>query len=489
MTSASARAIAFVDSLDPAQLAMFARRFEKLAHDGGAFVLLAGAEIAIPPILTPVVLEELDRKRLQADSRLLVSAVARIARRLVESPASKLRELVFAPLSPFERDAMMHTYREADQLATARVDFLVGTDGVARALEINATIPAMQGYGDAIAAAYLRAFGEARGASETTLARAIDANGRNSDDLLHSLLAHHQRRGGGIATPQRIAIVARDGDSQGGELDHYVRRWTELGHEPFRVTPAEIRLVSGKPTVEGRVPDLFYRHVFLRRCDPESDFARVVLASSRYPIWNPPASQLELKAVLALASAALESTGGDLTDDERDAVERRVPWTRLLVDGETSGPDGARVTDLLSFTRDHATRLVLKRSWDYGGRGVYLGAELDEESSQSRLRELMGPRDRPYLWDELVAHAHSAGEAWVVQALVDVEPKPMLRAESTGPQTRSLYADLSAFVSLGNDVDVSGGAVRTSGGRIVNIQGGGGLAPLIRAEALARLLD
>ncbi len=480
----------FVATLDPVAMATWSRRFQKLARKGGAYVLLPdGLELAIPPMLTPVVVEEAYRTALHRDARLLVSAVARIARALIEGPRDARRALVFAPLSDFERDTMERTYQHAEHLATARVDFLVGTDGQARALEINATIPAMQGYADAVAAAYLRALGEVRRATPEAIAAAIDANGRNSDDLLRSLLANHVRAGGRSDGPLRVAIVSRTGDSQGGELDHYVRRWTELGHLPMRVTPQDITLRAGRATVAGETPDLFYRHVFLRRVDPTSDFAKMVLTSPTHHLWNPPASQLELKGVLAVASDLASTNDAVITEEERAAIGRRIPWTRLVTNGTTSGIDGARLPDLLGFIRDHAAHLVLKRSWDYGGRGVFLGAELHEESSQHRLQELLGPRDRPYVWADLLAHATQPAESWVVQHLVDVKPRAMLTIEDAGPREKLLYADLSAFVSLGNDAVVSGGAVRTSGGRIVNIQGGGGLAPLLRAEALQLLLD
>jgi hypothetical protein len=56
-------------------------------------------------------------------------------------------------------------------------------------------------------------------------------------------------------------------------------------------------------------------------------------------------------------------------------------------------------------------------------------------------------------------------------------------------RTRELYRDLSAFSNLGVEPRPVGGAVRASESRIVNILGGGGLAPLVRAEVLDRLLD
>jgi hypothetical protein len=199
-----------------------------------------------------------------------------------------------------------------------------------------------------------------------------------------------------------------------------------------------------------------------------------------------------MKGMLALLSAAAHDDGAavriGVTEEERAALVRRIPWTRLCIPGAERGPDGTRLADLVAFTRANQKTLVLKRSWDYGGRGVFLGAELDDESSQARLRALTGITGHVD-WNALIDYIGRAGEAWVVQALVDVERRALWRVDGDGPQLRELYADLSAFTTLGNDVAVDGGAVRASGGRIVNIQGGGGLAPLLREEALDRLFQ
>jgi hypothetical protein len=481
---------AFLGGLDPAQLARLARRYQTLAQEDGAYVMLAdGAEVAIPPILTPVMLEPAARRALARDAQLLVRALSRVVRDLIERGDPATQALLFAPLSANERETMAQTYRQAERLATVRVDFLVGSDGVARALEVNATIPAMQGYSDAIAAAFLRALGVQRGLRTVQIEAAVDLNGRNADDLLASLLAMH----GGAPRPRSIAIVARPGDAQGGELDHYVRRWRTLGHDVWRVTPDQIERGHSGVIAAGRPADLLYRHVFLRRIDETSALAAMLREPAQFPIWNPPASQYELKAMLALLSATERDDAAaariGLAAEERGAVARRLPWTRLCLHAPAIGPDGGDVPDLLAFARAHQDSLVLKRSWDYGGRGVFLGAEMDDASSQARLRALLdAPSDRTLGWGELLDHIERSGEAWVMQSLVDVQPRSLLRVDATGPERRSLYADLSAFTSLGNDVAFEGGAVRASGGRIVNIQGGGGLAPLLRAEALERVL-
>ncbi len=398
-----------------------------MSREDGAYVLLAdGVELPIPPILTPIVLGGEEQAALANDARLLLSAIAKVARDLLDRGDPAMQAQLFAPLSSLERAALDATHREAEHLATARVDFLVGEDGRARALEVNATIPAMQGYADAVAAAWIRAVGEQRACSGDKIEAAIARNGRNTDDLLASLLAHHAAvTGNRDDRPRAIAIVARPHDSQSGELDHYVRRWRALGHEVWRVTPDEVAPGANGPTAAGRAADLLYRHVFLRRLEPNSPLSRMLLDPHQHRVWNPPASLLELKGKLGLLSAAhlddARSAHFGLSFDERTAAARRLPWTRLCTRTPARGPEGRKLDDVLAFARGHQDELVLKRSWDYGGRGVFLGAELDEPMSQARLRELLAVNGE-ITWPMLVDHIERSGEAWVVQSLVDVRP-------------------------------------------------------------------
>jgi len=335
----------------------------------------------------------------------------------------------------------------------------------------------------------------ARAMPDTLADALVDDNGRNSDDLLASLLAHHERLGGRTGSGQSIAIVARSGDAQYGELRHYVRRWEALGHRPFIATPEVVRIEDGRAVVDGVIPDLIYRHIFARRLDPASDFARMCLAPEHFHVFNPISSHLEVKAMLGLLAAAavddVDAARIGLDAEERAAVSAAVPWTRVLQHGPASGPDGERIDELSAWVRAHGRSLVLKRSWDYGGKGVYLGNELAEGAvAEARLRALLGRAPADIVdWDALVDFALADRDAWVVQELVPALPERMLRVDERKIEPRDLYVDLSAFTNLGDAPRPAGGAVRASESRIVNILGGGGLSPLVREEVLQRLLD
>src|SRR5205814_1464434 len=138
----------------------------------------------------------------------------------------------------FEREALAASWAEAEHLATARIDYLVDATGQPRALEVNATIPAMQGYSDIVADAFLREVGSLGRVDAARAGALLDESGRNADQLRASLLAHYQRLlGRSPERPPNIAIVAREGDSQIGELRYLARRWTELGSPTAIATP------------------------------------------------------------------------------------------------------------------------------------------------------------------------------------------------------------------------------------------------------------
>jgi hypothetical protein len=456
------------------RLETLAREYGEAAKEDGAYVITPdSATVAIPPILTPLGIPRARMKRVSDDAHAITSGLSRLTADLMRAP-NPIQQKLFGAFGPLEAEALEIGWQKAEQLATVRVDFLVDENGQHRALEVNATIPAMQGYSDAIAAAFLRAVAKQLGKDGDKL---VDANGRNTDDLLNSLLAHRQAKS--------IAIVARQGDAQRGELEHYLRRWTKLGMDVQLVTPADVRIVDGKGMIGDRAPDLFYRHIFARRLDPASDFARMCLRADEFGILNPIASHLEVKAMLGLLSGAVGTADAErigLTDDEQDAVVRCVPWTRMLSGDTTRGPNGENIPDLADWTRLHASELVLKRSWDYGGKGVFLGADFDGASTQARVKALIG---RDASWTELVDFALADKDAWVVQELVHAQPVTMSR----DGRERPLYVDLSAFTNLGVAVRPAGGAVRAAESRIVNILGGGGLAPLVLEEVLQELMS
>lgn len=521
---AAARLAAWLDGLPPAALSALARRYAEASAAGGATMHKPdGRVLPIPPLLTPEILDTAQLAAVERNANAVTRGLSRLTRWLFGEGAhdggralgADLGARLFRAFGGYEREALS-TWREAERLCTVRVDYLIDEGGAPHALEVNATIPAMQGYSDIVAGAFLREVGVEllgdRARAEALAVRLQDENGRNADQLLASLLAHDRlldtlsgpRPGTRPDGPRRIVLVARPGDSQLGELRHLAARWSALGHPARLVTPDELHLdargdlragVGGSDA--GEVPDLVYRHVFARRLDPASDFARACLDPRRHRILNPIASHLEAKAMLGLLSRAADAREGafaeavGLPDEIRAEVARSVPWTRLLASGATRGPGGEAIEELVETVAREPSRFVIKKSWDYGGRSVFLGADHDEGAAR-RAAEVMETGERPLPWDELVrAAAADARDVWVVQEFVSATTRRHLTANDGSPEWKQLYVDLSVYTNLGvPDADrPRGGVTRAALRRIVNLQGGGGLAPLLRADVVDGLLD
>jgi hypothetical protein len=75
-----------------------------------------------------------------------------------------------------------------------------------------------------------------------------------------------------------------------------------------------------------------------------------------------------------------------------------------------------------------------------------------------------------------------------VQELIDAPSQGRFLCTAAGARRLDLHLDVSTFASLINGVPEGGSVVRAAPGRVVNIVGGGGVAPLFADEVLQALL-
>ncbi|MBI4510519.1 MAG: hypothetical protein HY698_12875 [Deltaproteobacteria bacterium] len=478
-TDLSSRFAAWWESLPEARRLALAADLAKGVEEDGLTVFRADEARfhPIPTVLSPQPIAEKTLAALSADARLLLTATTKVATWTLSERGRRVGRRLYVSFTPLEWQCLADPAR-LQQVATARVDTFLDPAGTPRVLEMNATIPAMQGYSDILAHRWIRLVSRERGLGHETAEQLVAQAGSNTADLLVSLVAHFHKAGGKADRPS-ILIVSRRGDAQLGELKHYERAFAAAGHRALHVFVDEIALDhEGHVRARGERFDLVYRHVFARRVDPTSALARLFVNPGPNVVLNPVVSPLEVKGVLALLSRAASdhalSDECGLSMEELDAVRRTVPWTRVLSAEPAVLPDGSRVPDLAKWTSEHPSGLVIKRSWDYGGKGVVLGP------------------DAPG-WRGAVAQAVAETDPWVVQELVPPRPVRhlLLRRDSGGgvvPGWQELFVDVSAYANQGVDVYPRGGVCRASGSKIVNILGGGGLTPLISTAVLEALL-
>jgi hypothetical protein len=413
-----------------------------------------GSVVPIPLVAEPEVMSREALAALAREAETILSGAVKLARALLAQGDARDRAALEGPFSGLEAEAMGRLFAEAPlPVMVARVDFLVPEDGgPPRALELNATIPAMPAYADLAAHAWLRAAARARGRTPREAGALVAACGSHMERLREAIVAAWRARGGTRERPS-IALVARPGDAQIGELRRLAAHFRQMGHEAANLLP------------EGCEPeawDVLYRHVWAHRVDPAAPFARALRAPGRFVLVNPVNGLLEAKALFARLSECAEDPAlADLAglDAAERAAAARLPWTRRL--------DEAVAARIVA---DRA-RYVVKRSWDYGGKSVHLGAETPADD-----------------WARAVEAAlrDERGGGFVAQERVFAARRPATRVAPEETTRGELYRDVSTYCGLGPSRP-GGSVVRAAASPIVNILGGGGLAPLVPEDVYEAL--
>jgi hypothetical protein len=427
----------------------------RLAWEGGMTVLRPDGEVVpIPLVAEP---EVYDRERLDAlaeESTAILTGAVKLARGLLARGDPRDREALLGPFQGLEAEAMERLFTEAPCPAVvSRVDFLPPADGgMPRALELNATIPAMPAYADLASHSWVSAAARARGMSPREERELLSLLGSHMEALRETLVALYRQRGGTRARPS-IAIVARPGDAQIGELRRLAAHFRQMGHDADVLVPTE---------ADPDRHDVLYRHVWAHRTPPDAPFARALREPGRWVLANPVNGLLEAKALFArLSEAAEDPVLAALAglDPREQAAAARIPWTRLH--------DESLVPRLIGEREG----FVLKRSWDYGGKSVHLGAETGPADWQRAVRE---------------AAADRRGGGFVAQERIFAARRPATRITPAGAKPGELYRDVSTYGGM-LPVHPRGSVVRAASSPIVNILGGGGLAPVLPREVWDRL--
>jgi len=449
-----------------------------------------GTTRPIPITATPVILDAAEIRRRAELAAQLSSATRKMSDAVLNGST---RDVLLGALSPLERSIAERTYAQVARLATTRVDFFVGTGGP-RALEINTTIPAMQGYSDIAAHSFLEVVARHFNYPERALHALLTLNGSNALALYRALLDGYaaERKG---KLPETIALLCRRNDAQLTEQRYLAERFREFGADADVVHPDE---VSGDDAfiANGKRYELVYRHLFLRRLEQTpspwlEDFFGTV-PGKKAVFLNPPTTQMEVKTTFALLSQAATDAGlaeaAGLSSAEVEAIRASVPWTRRFRRAPSTGPGGEQLEDLVASVAAEPHRFVLKRAWDYGGKAVFIGRSVGTLPYNERAQALYGA---PLPWAELCERASTdtTGGGYVVQELVEITPEDHFVCTETGALPTSFYVDYSSYASVGLAKQPAwGGVCRGSMGEIVNIVGGGGVLPLITSEVAQKLL-
>ena len=154
-----------------------------------------------------------------------------------------------------------------------------------------------------------------------------------------------------------------------------------------------------------------------------------------------------------------------VTRAELETIRATLPWTRILRRGRTTYGDWR--FELLSFVRDNRERLVLKPASDYGGRGVMLGTETDQDEWEAAIEE------------------HAEVGDFIVQEYVPI-PEEMFPTIADGHvQMRLKRFNINPYCIGGRFV---GMMTRISDQAVINVAAGGGILPSVVGRHKRKLL-
>ena len=358
-------------------------------------------------------------------------------------------------LMDWEEALIGHDPGFRDPSPVSRLDaFFVQERGGLRFTEYNAETPAATAYNDLLATVFfglpvMREF----------LKRYDVRQQPSRHNVLHALLDAYHQASGRRDVPVIAIVDWRDVPTY-SEFVITADYFRSQGVACVIADPREVEYRNGRLYAEGHAIDLIYKRVLVselvERGGLDQPIVRAVLDRAVCMVNPFRCKILHKKASLAVLS---DERNAFLFDAEaRAAVEAHVPWTRV-VEERTTRYDGETV-DLVPFIAAHREHLVLKPNDEYGGAGIVLGWQCDDDAWAAALRRAL---DEPFIVQDRIA--------------LPTEAYP--RLVDGRVQFHEGIIDTAPFAFYGAYVD--GCLTRFSSDALVNVTAGGGssLATLI----------
>jgi len=254
------------------------------------------------------------------------------------------------------------------------------------------------------------------------------------------------------------------------EFEILQERFEKMGIPVVLADPRELEFDGKRLVAKGKTIDLLYRRVLIndivakpKECEAlvKAYESGAVCVANNFRCKIP-----HVKAFFAVLTDA--KNGKYFSPDERELIERHVPWTRVVADVKTEY-DGVSI-ELLEYIRKNQKNLVMKPSDEYGGMGVTLGWEVEKKN-----------------WEQAIEQALPGGKAakahgnWIVQERI-----PMRRGvfphigKGYKVDFRNMLVDFAPYLFRGK---VAGYLTRLSSTSLANVTSGGGQIPSFRVEA------
>jgi hypothetical protein len=301
---------------------------------------------------------------------------------------------------------------------TSRLDSFL-TDEKYQFVELNAECPAGIAYADVAAEIFMG----------MPLMREFQKRHKVTplycrEDMLNTLLTVYSSVRGQGARPQ-IGIVDYRGLPTQREFELFKEYFESKGYPTTIADPRDLELRGGKLHHGDFRIDLVYRRVLTTELLEKIDECRALVDSysqaSAVFVNSFRTKYVHKKMLFGVLTD--ERHQHYFTAEEREAINRHVPWTRRVSDTRTTY--NGQPVDLLDYIRRNRTNLVLKPNDDYGGHGIYIGWETDENAWDAAIEVALG---EDYMAQERVTTSREVfpyvgeGDVQMIEQLLDVDP-------------------------------------------------------------------
>lgn len=349
----------------------------------------------VSPVLRPHLITQKDYAALVRASETLLSAIARVEKLALETPALLGR----MQLLPAEK--MLATVDPGYSTVgiTALLDAAVH-DGSIRITSFSAEAPAGVLYGDALADLYFEAPPVKQFRKKYKLQKLGGAK-----HLLNGMLKAYKEFGGKLKKPN-VAIVEFRQQFAAASSDHALLAdfFTREGFPTEVVSPEHLEYRNNVLRKGDFTIDILYRRIkvqeFLVRFDLNHPLVRAYKERAVCMVNSFRADIGSKRVIFDLLTD--EKITAKFPVAERRAIKEFVPWTRLVQAVRTS--HNGRMVDLPEFVLKHRNKLVLKPNDDSTDLHPVRGAEVDDMAWEKALRQAMRS---PFVVQEAVEPAHA----------------------------------------------------------------------------------
>ena len=269
--------------------------------------------------------------------------------------------------------------------------------------------------------------------------------------MLHALIDSY-RQWGGNERP-RIAILDWKEVPTYSEFVLFHDYFELQGYDCVIADPREVTYENSRLIADGKQIHIIYKRVLISELVERGGLDHPVVRAVRdhaVCMVNPFRCKiLHKKASLAMLSD--ETQAHLFTADEQAAIERYIPWTRVLEERHTVYK-GERI-DLLPFLVKNKNEFVIKPNDEYGGKGVVLGWEAASAEWEAALKTALI-------------------EPSIVQKRVPLPKIPYASWVDGKVEIYDRMIDTNPFIWYGNYVD--GCLTRLSTADLLNVTAGGG---------------